>query len=169
MSVDPGKLDPIVTAMKNVEYFPAKAEDVVGALRARGPYSVIACDANDTGASRLVLPVLDLLLPGGLLVLTIKAPNKFVNRAQIQAVCDPLEKALPTGSDGNSAWESINVHWLLANTDRERVVVARRRADSAMGHHGKGNAAQTTYLHTNGTKLVTTSTVVTNSENVLPC
>jgi hypothetical protein len=36
----------------------------------------ICCDANDSEASRLVLPVLDLLLPGGLLVLTVKVRRR---------------------------------------------------------------------------------------------
>lgn len=125
VSVDPGQLDPTVTALQNVEYLQAKAEDVFDYIRAQGPYGVICCDANDTDACRLVLPVLDLLAPGGLLVLTIKAPNKFVNREQVQKVCGPLEAAACKHWD--ETFDSMTVYWLLANTDRERVLVARRK------------------------------------------
>ena len=63
-----------------------KVELVVDEIRAAGPYGIVCCDANVDAVDALPLvgPALPLLATGGILVLTVKCPTKYVTRESLQ-------------------------------------------------------------------------------------
>lgn len=107
----------------NVHHLRCLAEaagDRIEALAAGRPVELLCCDANKHAAQGLpmVAPLLRLLRPGGLLVLTLKLRGRGRDRSQWQA---EAEGALcPLGCDPPT------LLWLLANTVCERTCVARK-------------------------------------------
>ena len=87
----------------------------------------ICCDANiehDAAVKLLVAPLLPLLVPGGVLVFTVKCATKFVNEKFLSEVTAGLEGAFRDSDGEPRKWRAMKVCWLLANTENERTVVA---------------------------------------------
>jgi hypothetical protein len=103
-----------------------KVELVVDEIRAAGPYGIVCCDANVDAVDALPLvgPALPLLVTGGILVLTVKCPTKYVTRESLQQLEEGLRESLRAGDGPERTWRDMAVHWLLANTENERTMVA---------------------------------------------
>ena len=97
-----------------------------------GVAGVIACDANvdSDDAMAFVGPVLPLLSPGGVLIFTVKCPTRYVTEASLATLEANLQEKFmtraKTGDDGETQreWASMDIVWLLANTDHERTLIA---------------------------------------------
>ena len=95
-------------------------------IRTAGPYGIICCDANidSTDAIAVVSPVLPLLSAGGILIFTVKCPTKYVTRESLAQLEGGIYQGLVSESGRTRHWKSMSIHWLLANTDHERTLVA---------------------------------------------
>lgn len=96
-------------------------------LAAGRPLDLLCCDANMHAAEvlSLVRPLLPLLRPGGLLVLTLKFCGRGRDKGRYrEEVAAGLEAAAPS-----CGW-AVELQWLLANTINERCVLARKGGSS---------------------------------------
>ena len=109
-----------MAALPNVRHLQLKTEDVVEPLRAAlagRAAAVVACDMNKTVLQcvELLDPVVQFLKPGGLLVLTVKCIGTGRDQSkQLQDVHTRL----------GASFSSVRTLWLMANTNKERTVVA---------------------------------------------
>ena len=85
------------------------------------PATLLTCDANDTPAkaARCILPLLPLLSPGALVVLTLKL--RYPGRDKDFATRAAMDELGPRGL------ELVDSRWLMANTMCERTLVLRRK------------------------------------------
>ena len=91
--------------------------------RRESPATLLTCDANQppTEAAKCILPLVPLLAPGALVVLTLKLryPGKekgFATRAAMEVL-------------GPAGLELVDSRWLMANTMYERTLVLRRKKE----------------------------------------
>ena len=139
VALDPADLDEDVASLPNVTHLRtlSLSPGVLAAATAalgegeegeeggeKGAATLLTCDANEPPAvaARCILPLLPLLSPGALVVLTLKLryPGRdkdFATKAAVEA----LEKA---GAD----LELVSSRWLMANTMYERTLVLRKRS-----------------------------------------
>ena len=85
------------------------------------PATLLTCDANEppAAAASCILPLLPLLAPGALVVLTLKL--RFPGKEKDFATRAAMEKLGPAGL------ELIDSSWLMANTMCERTLLLRRK------------------------------------------
>lgn len=130
LSIDPANLHPTVLALKNVvhikkmsQHAGAEIESILGDRQV----SLLSCDANrhPDRLGEMLAPALQYLQKGGLLILTLKFTARGENRVR---KC--LESLADTFSQGNTVEASpltdMQALFLLANTQNERTVVARK-------------------------------------------
>ena len=144
MALDPAKLDEDVEALENVRHLKMRSHDP-GALQAvrralseseseseneEGGTSttnpatsvdLLTCDANEppSVAATCILPLIPLLCPGGIVVLTLKL--RFPGKEKEFATRAALEVLGPAGL------ELVDSRWLFANTMYERTLVLRKK------------------------------------------
>eukprot|EP00092_Neocalanus_flemingeri_P001968 GFUD01002100.1.p1 GENE.GFUD01002100.1~~GFUD01002100.1.p1 ORF type:complete len:384 (+),score=100.73 GFUD01002100.1:129-1280(+) len=138
ISIDPAELDPAVANLDNVLHLQHKAEVVsdgailgrsgeklVGSLW-RAKFRLLVCDANmdirDT-LRDLVLPLSNLLSPGGILIVTIKLGR----RVGVEGVSRKVESAHQLLVEGGFKEDSIRVDWLFGNSKNERTISAVKK------------------------------------------
>ena len=83
--------------------------------------TLLTCDANDipAAAARCIVPLIPLLAPGALVVLTLKLRHPGKDKAfATKAAVDELEPA---------GLELLDSRWLMANTMFERTLLLRKR------------------------------------------
>ena len=140
VALDPAELDADVSALPNVSHLrllshaPGALEAARAALLRAGvggpgaeaaaearPATLLTCDANDTPAkaARCILPLLPLLSPGALVVLTLKL--RYPGRDKDFATRAAMDELGPRGL------ELVDSRWLMANTMCERTLVLRRK------------------------------------------
>jgi len=126
-AVDPADLDPAIAALPNVTHARCKIEDWTLDEAPRA----LVCDANVHPAqlAEMVGPIVAKLPPGAPIVLTLKfggrghgADAELRKRTFAAEVFRDLDALAPMDPD------TLRLEWLVANTDRERTFVARRRS-----------------------------------------
>lgn len=144
VSIDPAELDPAVAALPNLVHLQCKCDQAVSsgrlaaALAAGGCAAIdyLVCDVNahPGDAYGMLEPVLPLLGPGGVLILTLKTFGRGKHKDGFGA--ELAAKLAPAGFAPGS------LLWLLNNTPCERTYVACKRAAAAVGAGpGPGPAA----------------------------
>lgn len=146
VALDPADLDADVAALPNVTHLrmlsrsPGALEAVRDALRCAGGggdeaegeeegppplATLLTCDANEppADAARCILPLVPLLSPGALVVLTLKM--RYPGRDKAFATRAALEQLGPAGLELVEALPT----WLMANTMYERTLVLRRKRE----------------------------------------
>lgn len=127
VAVDPAEMHPSVAELPNVVHVQRKSEDSleeVSAALAGRQVDLLCCDMNKhpLGILEILGPLLGTLRPGGLLCLTLKFRGRGRDKAHSERM---MAEAL--GAD----FEDMQYLWLLANTQHERTLVARRRVATA--------------------------------------
>ncbi|KAG2445310.1 hypothetical protein HYH02_008776 [Chlamydomonas schloesseri] len=149
VSIDPAELDPAVAAMPNLVHLQCKCDVAVSsgrlaaALAAAGCTAIdyLVCDVNahPGDAYGMLEPVLPLLGPGGVLILTLKTFGRGKHKDGFGA--ELSAKLAPAG------FEPGTLLWLLNNTPCERTYVAVKSstcaaaAAAAVPGTGTGTAA----------------------------
>ena len=86
-------------------------------------FRLLVCDANmdirDT-LRELVLPLAELLAPGGMVIVTIKLGR----RVGVHGIARKVESAHKMLEEGGFRRDSIRVHWLFGNSKNERTIYA---------------------------------------------
>jgi 23S rRNA U2552 (ribose-2'-O)-methylase RlmE/FtsJ len=132
VAVDPAELDPAVLSRPNVIHVQRSVRDVEAvraAVRSFGTevIDLLVCDINQLPhlALDLIMPLLPLLRPGGLAVVTMKFAGrgrKEGKTAGIEAwVAERIEQAVPV--------DSVRLFWAMANTTAERICLVVRKVD----------------------------------------
>jgi len=144
VALDPARLDEDVEALRNVKHLkirshtPGALQAVRRALLLSGNESeneegastttttatsvnLLTCDANEppSVAATCILPLIPLLCPGGIVVLTLKL--RFPGKEKEFATRAALEVLGPAGL------ELVDSRWLFANTMYERTLVLRKK------------------------------------------
>jgi len=135
VAVDPAALAPSALAAPGVIHVPMLSSDpgAVAAVRAALGEGALAdaltCDANlpPKHAAAAVLPLLDLLKPGGLVVLTLKCLNPGAGDDKAFAARAAAEVLAPVGVRPRRAV------WLVANTLSERTLVLVKDGEGGEG------------------------------------
>jgi hypothetical protein len=85
------------------------------------PATLLTCDANEppAAAAACILPLVPLLAPGALVVLTLKL--RFPGKEKEFATRAAMEKLAPAGL------ELVDSRWLIANTMYERTLLLRKK------------------------------------------
>ncbi|XP_023323698.1 uncharacterized protein LOC111697802 [Eurytemora carolleeae] len=139
ISVDPAELEPNLLNLPNLRHLKLKAEDVVGgcptplqvsAAQLCGEnwtrkYRLLICDANldvRDSVRDLVLPLTSDLLPGGILVITLKLGRRVGEEGILRKV-EAVKRLLITAGIEEV---SIRTVWLFSNSKNERTVLARK-------------------------------------------
>lgn len=137
-AVDPAELDPSVLSRPNVRHLQMKGEAAVQvileearALRASSgdtasasrdhPVDLIVCDINDhcETTSKIIAPLVPLLRPGGLMVMTMKCRGRGIKREkEYELVQETL--GLKIGR--------LRSVWTMANTNYERTFLGWKLA-----------------------------------------
>lgn len=124
VAVDPAALAPSALAAPGVTHIPMLSSDPGAVERVRaalrgGAADALTCDANlpPKHAAAAVLPLLPLLKPGGLVVLTLKCLNPGAGDDKAFATRVAGEVLGPAGVRPH------RVVWLVANTLSERTLV----------------------------------------------
>jgi hypothetical protein len=120
LAIDPAELH--ISPLPNVQHLKRRVEDCTLVLEASAPFDILVCDAcgEPEITTAWLEPILPFVSPAATVVMTIKCVRPS-NYATLVA------RAM-------AFWESrgwdVKVVWLLANTIRERTVIATRRAPS---------------------------------------
>jgi len=136
VAIDPAELEEGVADRPNVVHLKHKAQDVAGgmldqaATRLVGQnwkesYRLLVCDANldvRNTLKELVLPLTGDLLPGGLLILTLKLKR----RTGVEGVQRKVDQARELLEEAGFASESIRTVWLFGNSKNERTMFATK-------------------------------------------
>lgn len=123
IAVDPADMHPSALALSNVVHVQCMSQDAKAEVMATlGGISadLLCCDANRHPLSvvDMLNPMIGLLRPGGLLILTLKFRGKGRNKTEtIDILIDSLKVY----------FEELKCLWLMANTQNERTLVARRK------------------------------------------
>lgn len=119
VAVDPGALDPRVLALPNVVHLPARVEEL--SVAELGRFDVLTNDMNlhPAASARQMVAVSELLVPGGLAIMTVK----FVTRRRRQHLREALEVLA-------AAYEHFRVAAMPHNALETTVVMRRRVTDS---------------------------------------
>jgi len=136
VAIDPAELEEGVADRPNVVHLKHKAQDVAGGMldqaasrlvgqNWRESYRLLVCDANldvRNTLKELVLPLTGDLLPGGLLILTLKLKR----RTGVEGVQRKVEQARELLEEAGFASESIRTVWLFGNSKNERTMFATK-------------------------------------------
>lgn len=130
LSIDPANLHPSVLDLKNVIHIKkmsqnagAEIESILGDRKV----SLLSCDANrhPERLGEMLAPALKYLQKGGLLVLTLKFTGRGENK--VRKCLEGLSDAFFQGDAvADSPLTDMQALFLLANTQNERTVVARK-------------------------------------------
>jgi len=136
VAIDPAQLEKGVGERQNVVHLKHKAQDVAGGMLTqaassltgqdwREKYRLLVCDSNtdvrDT-LKELVLPLTGDLLPGGLLILTLKLKR----RTGVEGVQRKVESARQLLEEAGFSAASIRTVWLFGNSKNERTMFATK-------------------------------------------
>jgi len=136
VAIDPAKLEEDVGERQNVVHLKHKAQDVAGTMLNEAAcslagrdwmekYRLLVCDSNtdvrDT-LKELVLPLAGDLLPGGLLILTLKLKR----RTGVEGVQRKVESARQLLEEAGFKATSIRTVWLFGNSKNERTMFATK-------------------------------------------
>jgi len=136
VAIDPAQLEKGVAERQNIIHLKHKAQDVAGGMLTqaatsltgqdwREKYRLLVCDSNtdvrDT-LKELVLPLAGDLLPGGLLILTLKLKR----RTGVEGVQRKVESARQLLEEAGFSATSIRTVWLFGNSKNERTMFATK-------------------------------------------
>lgn len=130
IAIDPAELHPTVLALKNVQHVKKMSQEAgpeIEGIVGDGCVSLISCDANRPPyrLGEMLAPSLKYLKKGGLLILTLKFNGKGENL--LKKGLKGLSEAFFKGDAvGESSLTDMHAIFLLANTQNERTVVARK-------------------------------------------
>ena len=117
LAIDPADLH--IAALPNVRHLKQRVEDCTSCLEAAAPFDVLVCDAcgEPDLTTAWLEPILQFVSPAATVVLTIKCVRPGKHAALVARVVAFWE---------SRGWDA-RVLWLLANTIRERTVIATKR------------------------------------------
>lgn len=130
VAIDPAELHPSVLALTNVHHIKKMSQEAgpeINSIIGSRQVSLICCDANrhPYRLGEMLAPAVKYLKTGGLLVITLKFKGKGENMLSkcLQGLSDAFFK-------GNTVADSplcdMHAIFLLANTQNERTIVARK-------------------------------------------
>jgi 23S rRNA U2552 (ribose-2'-O)-methylase RlmE/FtsJ len=126
VAIDPGEMNAELLAQPNVRHMRQLAEEATPQLLKEQPFDIMCCDMNQSyGESIERMSALAVLLrPGAVLCFTLKSQHVGKKISTINAeVAIAIEKL-------STLFENMRVVWLWSNSERERTVIAFRRASA---------------------------------------
>jgi 23S rRNA (cytidine2498-2'-O)-methyltransferase len=124
VAVDPAALHADVLALPNVVHIKAQSqaatEDIIAAVGENKTIDLLVCDMNKHPTQMIPIldPLLRLLRPGGMVILTLKYRGRGKDKAGgVEKLKDQL----------GPEYHKVKILWLLANTENERTAVAVKK------------------------------------------
>lgn len=129
IAIDPAQLSPELL-LPNVHHIKCKSEvaaDNIRALLGSNKIDLIVADMNQHPDTTIqaIIPLLEFVKAGGLIIMTMKFYGIGRDRSAVQA---RITKTLASRIDVVNA----NAVWLMANTVNERTFIAKRSHDVAI-------------------------------------
>jgi hypothetical protein len=124
VAVDPAELHPDVLALPNVIHIKqqtqAATEGIIAAIGQEKTIDLIVCDINKHPETMLIIikPLLGMLRSGGMVILTMKYRGRGKEKA---GAIDMIIGGL------GPEFHQLKYLWLMANTEKERTVVAQKK------------------------------------------